>query len=183
MNNQLNEIKHNLCKVGQFDLTDALGPESIPAREMAHVLKYTRCLIAINDCRSAFAARIRAEIVAGLWAYAADQDYGEYLRMRIMIAIEQLVREHNDIDGIRSELLVLAAAYEVSYGKSHDLYELSQLVHHADFTGLAKALHGFCPSTKSYVQVFGRAHHYHKTGNMDGIVYDQVLQEVSYPWQ
>ena len=89
----LNEIKHNLCKVGQFDLADALGPKSIPAREMAHVLKYTRSLIAINGCRSTFAARIKAEIVAGLWTYAASQDDGEYLRMRIMIAIERLVRE------------------------------------------------------------------------------------------
>jgi hypothetical protein len=183
MASQLNEIKRNLNKIWQFDLVDALGPESIPAREMAQVLKYTRCLVAINGCRSAFAARIKAEILAGLWGYAAGRDDGEYLRMRIMIAIEQLVREHNDIDGIRGELSVLATAYEVSYGESHDLYELSQLVHRADFTGLARALHGLCPSTKFYVQVFGRAHHYHKTGNMDGIAYDQVLQEAAYPWR
>lgn len=177
MADQLREIKHNLCKVGQVDLADALGPESIPAREVARVLKYTRCLVAINSCRSAFSARIKAEILAGLWGYAADQDNGEYLRMRIRMAIERLVREHNDIDGIRGELSVLAAAQEASYAESHDLYELSQLVHHADFTGLAKVLYGLCPSTESYAQVFGRAYHYRKTGDMDGVDYDQVLRE------
>lgn len=178
MSNQLNEIKRNLCKVGQFDLADALGPKSIPARELAHVLKYTRCLIAINGCRSAFAARIRAEILAGLWVYAADQDNGEYLRMRIMIAIERLVRENPGMESIRNELSVLTTAYEASFGRSHDLYKLSQLVHRADFTGLAKVLYGLRPSTKSYVRVFGRAYHYRNTGNMDGIAYDQVLREV-----
>lgn len=178
MNNQLNEIKRNLCKVGQFDLADALGPESIPAREMAHVLKYTRCLIAINGCRSAFAARIRAEVLAGLWVYAADQNDGEYLRMRIMIAIERLVRENPDMESIHNEILVLTTAYEASFGRSHDLYKLSQLVHVDDFVGLTRALSKVHPSIKSYVQVFGRAYQYHNTGNMDGIAYDQVLQEV-----
>lgn len=178
MNNQLNEVKRNLCKVGQFDLADALGPESIPAREMAHVLKYTRCLIAINGCRSAFVARIRAEIVAGLWVYAVGRDDGEYLRMRIMIAIERLVRENSDMESIRNELLVLTTAYEASFGRLHDLYKLSQLVHGDDFVGLTRVLSKVYPSTKSYVQVFGRAYQYHNTGNMDGIAYDQVLREV-----
>lgn len=139
--------------------------------------------MAINGHRSAFAAGIKAEIVAGLWGYAASRDDGEYLRMRIMPAIEQLVREHNDIDSIRGKLLVLTEAYEVSYGESHDLYGLSQLVHRADFTDLAKAPHGLCSGTKLYAQVFGRAYHYPKTGNMDGIAYDRVLQEVAHPWQ
>lgn len=178
MTSSLNEIKRNLCKVGQFDLADALGPKSIPAREMAYVLKYTRGLIAINGHRSAFAARIKAEIVAGLWAYAASQDDGEYLRMRIMIAIERLVREQPDMESIHVELLTLAKAYEASYGRSHDLYELSQLVHRDDFMGLARVLSGLYPSTKSYTQVFGRAHHYRQIGDMNGIAYDQVLREV-----
>lgn len=30
MADQLGEIKRNLCEVGQFDLADALGPESTP---------------------------------------------------------------------------------------------------------------------------------------------------------
>lgn len=32
MNNELGEIKHNLGKVEQFDLADALGPKSTPVR-------------------------------------------------------------------------------------------------------------------------------------------------------
>lgn len=180
MNNKLGEIKYNLCKVGQLDLADALGPKSTPVREMAHVIKCPRNLIAINSCRTAFAARIKAELLAGLRVYAADRNNEEYLRMRILMAIKRLVREYNGIDSIRSELLVLATAQEVSYGKSHDLYELSQLVRRADFTGLAKALNGLYPSTKSYVQVFGRAYHYYRIGDMDGIDYDQVLQDVTY---
>ena len=100
--------------------------------------------------------------------------------MHVLMAIERLVRECNGIDSIRSELLVLAVAQEVSYGKSHDLYELPQLVRRADFTSLAKALNGLCPSTKSYVQVFGRAYHYYRIGDMDGTDYDQVLHEVTY---
>lgn len=51
MNTKLGEIKYNLCKVGQLDLADALGPKSTPVREMAHVIKCTRNLIAINSCR------------------------------------------------------------------------------------------------------------------------------------
>lgn len=178
MSNQLNEIKRNLCKVGQFDLADALGPQSIPARELAHVLKYTRCLVAINSCRSAFAARIKAEVLAGLWVYAADQNDGEYLRMRIMVAIEQLVREHSDMESIHEELLLLTVAHEVSFRRSHDLYELSQLVHRGDFAGLAKALAGLRPGTESYVRVFGLAYQYHDIGNMDAPAYGRVLREV-----
>ena len=181
MDDSLNEIRRNLCIAGQFDLAGALGPKSIPARDMAQVLEYSRVLIAINSSRSLFGARIRAEILAGLWGYAASRDDGEYLRIRILVAVEQLVRECSDMESIHAELLVLAIAHEVSYGRSHDLHELSRLVYRGDFNGLVRALSGICPSTKSYTQVFGRAYHYHKTGNMDGIDYDQVLREVTYP--
>lgn len=181
MDDSLSEIKHNLYAVGQFDLAGALGPKSIPARDMAQALEYSRVLIATNSSRSSFAARVRAEIVAELWGYAVSRDDGEYLRVRILVAIEQLVRECFDMESIRAELLVLAIAHEVSYGRSHDLHELSRMVYRGDFNGLARALSGLCPSTKSYTQVFGRAYHYHKTGNMDGIDYDQVPREVAYP--
>ena len=178
MGNQLSEIKNNLRKVGQFDLADTLGPKSIPESEVLHALEYSRYLMAISGSRTIFAAKIRADILAALWGYTDHQDDGERLRVHIMVAIERLVRGHPDIKDIHGELLVLATAYEIASMRSYDLYKLSQLVSRADFDGLKEALYGLCPSTKSYIQVFGRAYYYHDTGDMNGIAYDKVLQEV-----
>lgn len=184
MPNQLEEIKRNLCKVQQFDLADALGPESIPARETARFLESTRALIAVNGCRSALSARTRAEIVAWMWGYAASQDDGEYLRMRVMMAIEQLVREQPGVENLRFELWTLTKAYEASWGESHDLHDLARLVQCTNFAELGRSLSGLHPSTKSYVQVFGRAYQYSQTGDMNSIAYARVLQEVEDPeWQ
>lgn len=180
MNNPLDEIRRNLHKVGQFDLASALEPEDIPARKVSKALEYSRILVAINGSQSAFITEVRVEILARLWGYVTNRDDGERLRVCILIAIERLAREHPDMESIHGELLVLAAAHEVSYGRSYDLHELSRLVRRADFIGLAKVLFGLRPGTKSYAQVFGRAYQYHKTGNMDGIAYDQVLLELDY---
>lgn len=180
MDEVLAEIRRNLRKVGQFDLANALGPESVPTEGMARATEYSRYLVAVNSSRSTFAARIRAEILATLWGYADRQDGWGCLRVHILIAIERLVREHPDVESIHEELLVLATAYEVSLKGTGDHCELSRLVHCANLDGLKKVLHGLCPSTKSYVQVFGRAHHYHDTGNMDGIAYDRVLREADH---
>lgn len=177
MADTLTEIRHNLRKVGQFDLAGALGSKSIPAEKMAQVVEYSRNLVAMNSSRSTFAARIRAEILATLWGYADRQDNGERLRVHILMAVEKLVREHPDIESIYEELLALATAYEVSFMESFDLHNLTRLVYCASFDGLWKALHGLCPSTKSYIQVFGRAYHYRNTGDMNGIAYDRVLRE------
>lgn len=174
----LEEIKHNLYKVGQFDLADALGLKGISESEVFRALEYSRYLVAINSSQSAFAAKTRAGILVTLWSYAHRQDDGEHLRVRILIAIEKLVREHPDIESIHEELLALATAYEVSFMRSYDLHKLLLLIGRADFDGLSKALYGLCPSTKSYVQVFGRAYYYRDTGDMNGIAYDRVLQEV-----
>ena len=180
MDEALAEIQHNLRKVGQFDLASALMPESIPGSEVHRALEYSRYLIAINSSRSVSAARVRAEILAALLGYADRQDDGEFLRIHILIAVEKLVREHPDIESIHEELLALATAYEVSFKKAYDSHGLWRLAQRADFDGLKKALYGLCPSTKSYVQVFGRAYHYHDTGDMNGIAYDRVLQEASF---
>lgn len=178
MDETLAEIQCNLHKVGQFDLADALRLKSIPKSEVFRALEYSRYLVAMNSSRSTFAARSRAGILDAMWGYADRRDDGECLRVHILVAIEQLVREHPDIESIHSELLALATAHEVSFMESFDLYKLTQLISRADFDGLKKALYGFCPSTKSYVQVFGRAYYYSNTGDMNGIAYDRVLREV-----
>ena len=184
MADRLEEIRRNLRKVHQFDLADALRPENIPTRETASILEATRSLVAINGCRSALSARTRAEIVAWIWGYAAVQDDGEYLRMRIMMAIEQLVREQPSVENLRFELWALAKAYEASWGESHDLQELARSVQCANFVELGRSLLSLHPSTKSYVQVFGRAYRYLQTGDMDSIAYARVLQEVEdREWQ
>lgn len=177
MDEALAEIRHNLRSAGQLDLAGALVPESISGSEVHRALEYSRYLIAINGSRSVFAARVRAEILAVLWGYADHQDDGESLRVHILIAVEKLVREHPDIESIHEELLVLATAYEVSFIGSYDLHELWRLVQRADFDGLEDALYGLCPGTKSYIQVFGRAYHYHNTGSMNGIAYNQALPD------
>lgn len=179
MDEILDEIQHNLRKAGQFHLADALGPKSIPKSEVFRALEYSRYLVAMNSSRSTFAARARADILAAMWGYADRRDDGECLRVHILVAIEQLVREHPDIESIHGELSALATAYEVSFMESFDLHKLTRLIGRVDFNGLKKALYGLCPSTKSYVQVFGRAYHYHNTGDMNGIAYDRVLREVS----
>ena len=177
MDETLAEIRHNLRSAGQLDLADALVPESISGSEVHRALEYSRYLIAINGSRSVFAARVRAEILAALWGYADHQDGREALRVHILVAIEKLVREHPDIESIHEELLTLAAAYEASFKEAYDSHGLWRLARRADFDGLKKALYGLCPAMKSYVQVFGRAYHYHNTGSMNGIAYDQVLPD------
>lgn len=179
MDETLAETRHNLRKVGEFDLADALGSKGTAAEEMTRAVEYSRYLVAINSSRSASAARIRTEILAVLWGYADHRDGGECLRVHILMAIEMLVRKHPDIESIYGELLALATAHEVSLMEGYDFRGLSQLIQRADFEGLNRALYGLCPGRESYAQVFGRAHHYHKTGNMDGIDYDWVLQETS----
>lgn len=179
MDEALAEARHNLRKVGEFDLANALGSKSTTAGGTTRAVEYSRYLVAINGSRSASAARIRAEILAVLWGYADHRDDGECLRVHILMAIEMLVREHPDIESIHGELLALATAHEVSLVGGYDSRGLAQLIQRADFEGLKRALHGLCPSTKSYVQVFGRAHHYRNTGDMDGIAYDRVLRETS----
>lgn len=179
MDETLAEARHNLRKVGEFDLAEALGSKSTAAEEMTRAVECSRYLVAINSSRSASAARIRTEILAVLWGYADPRDDGECLRVHILMAIEMLVREHPDIESIHGELLALATAHEVSLMGGYDSCRLAQLIQRADFEGLNRALHGLCPGTGSYVQVFGRAHHYRNTGNMDGIAYDRVLREAS----
>lgn len=55
MDETLAETRHNLRKVGEFDLADALGLKSTTAEEMARAVEYSRYLVAINSSRSASA--------------------------------------------------------------------------------------------------------------------------------
>lgn len=58
---------------------------------------------------------IRSESESHLWGQAVPHDYGSYLRLTILIRIEQLARECSDIDDIKGELMALAAARGTSF--------------------------------------------------------------------
>ena len=165
----MNEIKHNLRIVGQFDLADALG--STPVND-PRIIEYTRYLIALNGCRSHYAQRTRADTIAALWSYVDGYSDAENLRVIIFIHVERLVRECSDIKSIHDQLEALAAAYAASFNRSSDLQKLASLVSRGDFGGLRRLPP---PDTMSKVDIFGRAYHYHEYGNMDGIASDEAL--------
>lgn len=175
MDDVLKELRANLCKVGEFDLADQI--DDIPSAELLRMLGYTRYLVAIHGSREALHRRARFEITARLWDHAVPYDAGSYLRLRILIRVEQLVRECSGIADIEGELMTLAAARDASFGHFADLHKLSQLVASGDFEELRRSLPSTDVSTKSYVQVLGRAHHYFRMGDMVGIDYTAVIKE------
>lgn len=173
MPSSLEEAKHNLCAVGQFDLADALGRT---AAKDPKILEYTRYLIALNGCRSRYAQRTRADIIAALWACVGNYSDDENLRIMILIRVEQLVRECSDIESIHGQLEALAAAYAASFSRSFDLQKLVWLVNRGDFDELRRLLPP--PDMRSAVDIFGRSYHYHRYGNMDGLANDGVPEEI-----
>ena len=175
MDDVIKEIRDNLCKIGEFELVDYIS--NTPSAERSRVLEYTRYLVAIHGSREAVHRKVRSEIISHLWSHAAPQDGGSYLRLRILIRVEQLVRECSDVDDIEDELLTLAAARDASFDGVSDLHKLSQLVVRGDFDELRRNLPSVAVSTKSYVQVLGKAHHYFKAGDMVGIDYAAVMKE------
>lgn len=175
MDDVTKEIRANLCKVGEFDLADRI--DKVEPVNRSKALEYTRYLLALHGSREATHTKIRTEILSVLWSYVTPHDDGSCLRMRILIRVEQLVRECPDVDDIEVELLTLAAARDASFDGVSDLRKLSQLVVQGDFEELRRNLPSVAVSTKSYVQVLGKAYHYSKAGDMAGIDYDKVLQE------
>lgn len=175
MDDVTKEMVANLCKVGEFDLADRI--DKVQPVDRSKALEYTRYLLALHGSREATHTKARTEILSVLWGYVTPYDDGSYLRMRILIRIEQLVRECSDVDDIEVELLALAAARDASFDGVSDLHKLSQLVVRGDFEELRRNLPSVAVSTKSYVQVIGKAHHYFRAGDMVGIDYNKVLQE------
>lgn len=175
MSNVIQEMKDNLCKIGEFELVDHIN--NAPSAEWSKALEYTRYLVAIHGSREALHRKIRSDIVSYLWGLAAPCDDGSYLRLRILIRVEQLVRECSDIADIEVELMTLAATWDASFEHFANLHRLSQLVVSSDFEELRRSLPSTNASTKSYVQVFGRAFHYFKMADMTGIDYAEVLME------
>lgn len=175
MTNLLNEVKRNLRTVGQLDLADAMTSEDVIAKE-PRILEYTRYLIALNGCRFHYAAEVRAEIVAALWAYTSSYSAKENLQVIIFICVEQLVRECSDIESICGPLMALASAYEASSGKLENLREVTQMVGRRDFSGIRSLLPP--PNTCGVVKVFGRALQHFESSNMDGIASEETLEEV-----
>jgi len=174
MTGTLGETKRNLRTVGQFDLASALESDSIAAEE-PRILEYTRYLIALNRCRSHYAGKIRAGIIAALWGCADKFSEGEHLRVITLVCVEQLVRECSDIESIQDKLEILSAAYAASFHQSHDLRKLSPLVGLKEFGELRSILPP--PSTNAIINVFGRAYKYHKCGNMNGLACSEAFKE------
>ena len=174
MDDVIKEIRDNLCKVGEFELVDYIN--NTPSAERSKVLEYTRYLVAIHGSREAIHRKVRSEIISHLWSYAAPQDDGSYLRLRILIRVEQLVRECSDIADVKVELMTLAAARDASFEHTADLHKLSRLVVLSDFDELRRSLPSTNVSTESYMQVFGRAYHYFRMGDMVGIDYAAVAK-------
>lgn len=175
MTSTLEEIERNLRTVGQFDLASALGPENIRARE-SEILEYTRYLVALNGCQFRYAVKTRADIIAALWAYTDSYSNEESLRVIILIYVEKLVRECSDIRSILGQLEALSAAYAASFSRSFDLQKLAELVSRRNFEELRSRLPP--PDTCARVNVIGRAYQYYKYGNMNGVAYNEVLEEV-----
>lgn len=171
----IKEMRDNLCKVGEFDLADRI--DRVQPADRSKALDYTRYLLALHGSREATHAKVRCEILSVLHTYATPHDGGSYLRMRILIRVEQLVRECSDIADVEDALMALAAARDASFDGTSDLHKLSQLVVRGDFEELRRNLPSVVPSTKSYVQVLGKAHHYFRMGDMVGIDYAAVTRE------
>ena len=70
--------------------------------------------------------------------------------------------------------MTLAATWDASFEHVSNLHELSQLVVSSDFKELRRSLPSTNVSAKSYMQVFGKASHYFKMGDMVGIDYAEV---------
>ena len=172
----LEEARRNLRAVGQFDIMDALASEKFPPAEAPRILEYTRYLIVLNGCRSSYAAKTRAEIIAALWALIDNYSSAEQLRFVILTCVEQLVRECSDIKDIHRQLKALAATYRASFCQSSDLRKLTQLVNQKDFNRLWQLLPP--PDTHAAANVIGRAYQYYKYGNMNGTAYTEMLQKV-----
>lgn len=176
MSDVTQEMKGNLCKIGEPALADQI--DNIPSAEWLRVLEYTRYLVAIHGSKEALHRKVHSEIISHLWGHAVSCDDGSYLRLRILVLIERMVRECQDITDIEVELITLAATWEVSFLSVANLHELSQLVALGDFKALRQSLPPTNISTKSYVQVLGKARHYFKTGDMVGVDYAAVVKEV-----
>ena len=171
----IKEMRDNLCKVGEFDLADRI--DKVQPVDRSKALEYTRYLLALHGSREATHAKVRNEILSVLWGYATPYDDGSYLRMRILIRVEQLVRECSDIADVEAELMALAAARDASFDGTSDLHKLSQLVVQGDFEELRRDLPSVAASNGSYVQVLGKAHHYFRMGDMVGIDYAAGTKE------
>ena len=176
MSDVIQEMKDNLCKIGESALADQI--DNIPSAERPRVLEYTRYLVAIHGSREILHKKVHSEIISYLFGHTVPKDTGSYLRLRILILIERMVRECQDITDIEVELITLAATWEVSFLSVANLHELSQLVALRDFQALRQSLPPTNISTKSYVQVLGKAHHYFKMGDMVGVDYAAVAKEV-----
>lgn len=175
MDDVIKEMRDNLCKVGEFELVDHIN--NIPSAEWSRALEYTRYLVAIHGSREALHKKVHSDIISCLWGLAVPRDDGSYLRLRILIRVEQLVRECSDIADIKVELMTLAATWDASFEHVSNLHELSQLVVSSDFKELRRSLPSTNVSAKSYMQVFGKASHYFKMGDMVGIDYAEVSRE------
>lgn len=175
MVSMLGEVERNLRTVGQFDLADSLTSEWFPPAEAPRILEYTRYLIVLNGCRSSYAAKIRAEIIAALWGFIDNHSSAEQLRLAVLICVEQLVRECSDIKDIRYQLEALAAVYGASLSKSSDLQKLTRLVYKKDFDEMRGTLPP--PDMHMVVDVIGRAYRYYKYGDMNEPDYAEVLEE------
>jgi hypothetical protein len=176
MDDVVKETRDNLCKVGEFDLADQI--DNIPPAERIEMLEYTRYLVAIHGSGEILHKKTHSEIISHLWARVVPYDDGSYLRLRILVRVEQLVRECSDIADIEAELMILAAAHGASFGHVFDLHRLSQLVTLGDFDELRRILPSTDVDTQSYVQVMGKAHHHLKMRGTVGIDHAEVLRGV-----
>lgn len=175
MTSALEEVRHNLRTVGQFDLADALESGNICAKE-PEILEYTGYLAALNGYRSRYAMKTKADIIAALWGCNNSYSNEESLRVIILIYVEKLIGECSGIESIRGQLEALAAAYTASFSRSFDSQKLARLVSQRNFGELQSLLP---PSdTCAIVNVIDRAYQYYKYGNMNGVAYDEVLKEV-----
>lgn len=174
MTSTINEISKNLCSVGEFDLASRV--EGIKPADRDQALMYTRYLVALHGSREAFHLKLRADIVSGLWGYVVTNDDGSYLRARIRICVEQLVRECHNIEEIEPQLLALAAAYDASFESYTDLRTAAKLVVGMDFDGLRKTVGSGKVSMAACTQVIGKARFYAKSGSMVGVDYDPACE-------
>ena len=91
MDDAVKEVKSNLYKVWEFDLADHI--DNIPSAEWSRTLEYTRYLAAIHGSREALHKKVYSEVMAHLRDFVVPRDDGSYLRLRILVCVERLVRE------------------------------------------------------------------------------------------
>lgn len=131
MDDIVQEIRDNLCEVGESDLADRI--DSAPSAEWPKMLEYTRYLVVTHGLKDTLHREVRSEIISHLWRSVVLGNDRSYLRMRILARVKQLVRECSDITSIEGELMTLAAAWDASFEHVADLHGLPQLVTLSDF--------------------------------------------------